>query len=88
VTDFVSASPLLVLAGLAALAWFTGSRLVKLATMAVFFGYPVVLGKVALPSTLDLNQFIDFVVNTVGYWLTEALDSLVNYLKARLIGSI
>jgi len=88
VTDFISASPLLIFAALAALAWFTGSRVVKLATMAVFFGYPVVLGKVALPNSLDINQFLDFVLNTVSYWLTEALDSLVDYLKAKLTGSI
>jgi hypothetical protein len=88
VTDFISASPLLVLAGLTALAWFTGSRFIKVVALAVFFGVPLIQGQTALPNSLDVSQFLDFVVNSVSYWLTEALDSLINYIKAKLTGSI
>uniref|UniRef100_A0AAT9JAR5 Uncharacterized protein n=1 Tax=Pleomorphic virus ThalV2 TaxID=3115753 RepID=A0AAT9JAR5_9VIRU len=87
-TDILSASPLLILIGLVVLSWFTGSKLIKVVALAVFFGVPLIQGQTALPNSLDVSQFLDFVINTVSYWLTEALDSLINYIKAKLIGSI
>ena len=81
-TDLVNASPLIILLGLVALAWFTNSKLLKLAAAGYFFLYPVIIGKTVLPSNLD--QATNFVANTVSYWLTEALNALVEYIKQKL----
>lgn len=82
-TDFLSASPLLILAALAAVSWLTESRVVKLITLLFFFGYPLVQGKTAMPG-LDLNQILDFILNTANYWLNEALNALVEYIKQKI----
>ena len=76
-------SPLLILLALAVISWLTGSRVVKLITLLFFFGYPLMQGKTTVPG-LSLDQLMDFVLNTVSYWLGEALNSLVEYLKQKL----
>ncbi len=81
-TDLISASPLIILIGLAALAWFTDSKILKLATAGIFFLYPVILGKVELPS--DPSQITNYIADIVSYWLTEALEALVEYLREQL----
>lgn len=82
-TGLLDASPLLILVTLMVIAWLTGSRAVKLFAMLFFFGYPLLQGRTAMPG-LDINQIIDFVLNTVSYWLNEALNALVEYLKQKL----
>ena len=82
-TDLISASPLIILVGLAVLAWFTDSKILKLATAGVFFLYPVIVGKVHLPT--DLGQIPTFIGAVIKYWLTNALNSLIKYLKQHLL---
>ena len=82
-TDFLSDSPLLILLALGIISWFTGCKPVKVATLLFFFGYPLMQGKTAMPG-FDVSQIIDFVVSTVSYWLNEALNSLIEYIKAKL----
>ena len=81
--SLLDTSPLLILLALAVISWLTGSRVVKLITLLFFFGYPLMQGKTTLPS-LSFDQIMDFVLNTVSYWLGEALNSLVEYLKQKL----
>ena len=83
-TDLISASPLIVLIGLAVLAWFLDSRILKLATAGVFFLYPVIIGNVHLPT--DLSQIPNFLGNVIKYWFTNALNDLIKYLKQHLFG--
>ena len=78
---------LLILVALMFMSWLTGSRVVKLITLLFFFGYPLFQGKTTLPS-LSFDQIMDFVLNTVSYWLNEALNSLIDYLKQKLFGGI
>lgn len=82
-TNLLDTSPLLILLALIVLSWFTGSRAIKLVALLFFFGYPLVQGKTAMPG-LDVNQILDFVLSTVSYWLNEALNALVEYLKQKL----
>jgi len=82
-TDLLSASPIIVLLGVTALAWFTNSKILKLATAGVFFLYPVVIGKVQLPNSLD--HLPDFIGNVINYWFTQALNNLVDYIKQHLV---
>ena len=82
-TDFLGASPLLILLALGVISWLTGSKPVKVATLLFFFGYPLMQGKTAMPG-LDLNQILDFILNTVSYWLNESLSALVDYIKQKL----
>jgi|Deesub1362B_J571_1020462.scaffolds.fasta_scaffold01100_13 hypothetical protein len=76
--DLINASPIIVLAVVGVLAWFTGNKVLKLATLGVFFFYPVLLGKV------EFQVNIEFIKNVVSYWLTEALQSLLEYVKQSL----
>ena len=76
--DLINASPILVLAVVGFLAWFTGNQVLKLATLGVFFFYPVMLGKVEIQANWD------YLTNVVSFWLTEALQSLLEYLKQNL----
>jgi len=79
-TDFISASPLLVLGVLIALSWLVGGRGLKLLTVAAFFLLPVLVGNVQF----QLNgQFLKDVLN---FWVKEAVESLADYLKQKLIG--
>ena len=77
--DLINASPLVILAIVGVLAWFTGNKGLKILTLGIFFLYPVVLGKVKF----DLS--LDFVSNVIKYWLTEALRSLLEYVKQNLL---
>ncbi len=83
-TDFISASPLLILLGLAIISWLTDSKILKLATAGIFFLYPVMLGKVKLPNNPD--QIIPFIADTIHYWLAEALNALIDYIKQQIFG--
>lgn len=83
--DFISASPLLILLTLAVIAWFTDSRVLKLAALLFFFGYPLVQGKTTPPSP-EVGSVLDLVVNTVSYWLGETLASFTEFLKEKLLG--
>jgi len=78
-TDLLSASPLVILAGLFILSWFTGSRALKLATAGFFFLYPVIIGKVSFPDNPD--QIVNYIGDTVKYWLTQALTDLTDYIQ-------
>ncbi|AIY90469.1 TPA_asm: hypothetical protein GacPV1_gp08 [Geoglobus acetivorans pleomorphic virus 1] len=82
-TDFLSASPLLILAALGVVSWLTESRAVKLITLLFFFGYPLMQGKTAMPG-LDLNQVLDFILGTANYWLSEALNALIEYVRQKI----
>ncbi|WP_290597102.1 hypothetical protein [Archaeoglobus sp. JdFR-39] len=79
-TDFISASPLLILTVLVVLSWFTGSKGLKLLTVAAFFLLPVLIGNVQFQLS---EQFLKDVLN---FWINEAVGSLADYVKQRLIG--
>jgi type IV secretory pathway TrbL component len=79
-TDFISASPLLILTVLVVLSWFTGSKGLKLLTVAAFFLLPVLIGNVQFQLS---EQFLKDVLN---FWINEAVESLADYVKQRLIG--
>jgi len=81
-TDPLSASPLVILAGLFILSWFTGSKYLKAITAGFFFFYPVILGKVSFPS--DPDHVIDYFGDVLRYWVTQALTDLVNYIKQQI----
>ncbi|WP_456468217.1 hypothetical protein [Archaeoglobus sp.] len=79
-TDFISASPLLVLGVLIALSWLVGGRGLKLLTVAAFFLLPVLVGNVQF----QLNE--QFLKDVLNFWMNEAVESLADYIKQKLIG--
>ncbi len=81
--NLLDTSPLLILLALAVISWFTGSRVVRLITLLFFFVYPLLQGKTTIQG-LSLDQVIDFVLNTISYWLNEAFSSFIDYLKQKL----
>ena len=78
-TDLINASPIIVLAVVGVLAWFTGNKGLKILTLGIFFLYPVVLGKV------QFDVSMSYVGDIVKYWVTEALQSLIEYVKQSLV---
>lgn len=77
-TDFITASPLLILGLLIVLSWFTGNKGLKLITVLAFFFIPVVMGNVQF----DLSE--QFIKDVLNFWINEAVDSLFSYLKEHL----
>jgi hypothetical protein len=80
VTSLFDASPLLILAVLFALSWFTGSKGLKLLTVAAFFMLPVLMGNVQFQLS---EQFFEDVLN---FWVNQAVESFVGYVKQSLVG--
>ncbi|WP_290596081.1 hypothetical protein [Archaeoglobus sp. JdFR-39] len=79
-TSLLDASPLLILGALIALSWLTGSRGLKLLTIAAFFLLPVMIGNVQF----DLSE--QYLKDVLNFWVNQAVESLVDYVKQRLIG--
>ncbi len=77
--SLLDTSPLLILLALAVVSWLTGSRVVRFITLLFFFGYPLMQGKTTI-SSFNINQIMDFILNTVNYWLTELLNTLLSYI--------
>ena len=77
-TDFISASPLLILAVLVVISWFTGSKALKLLTVIAFFFIPVLTGKVSFNLS---GQYIEDVFN---FWFNEAVNEIISYIRERM----
>jgi len=48
--------------------WYTGNKFLKLATLGVFFFYPVLLIRV------EFQPNWDYLTNVISFWLTEAYN--------------
>ncbi len=69
--------PLVILAVLFIAAWFTGSKVLKMATLAAFFLLPVTHG-------VTFNADWNFIKDVLDYWLKQLGGILVNTISDKL----